>query len=70
MRGTILIVDDEPEILTALRDQLEDEFDVWSAVSPLTALEILADEPSISVIVSDQRMPEMTGDVMLVSAPW
>ncbi len=68
MRGTILIVDDEPEILTALRDQLEDEFDVWSAVSPLTALEILADEPSISVIVSDQRMPEMTGDVMLTRA--
>jgi PAS domain S-box-containing protein len=68
MRGTILIVDDEPEILTALRDQLEDEFDVWSAVSPVAALEILADEPSISVIVSDQRMPEMTGDVMLARA--
>jgi PAS domain S-box-containing protein len=68
MRGTILIVDDEPEILTALRDQLEDEFDVWSAVSPLTALEILADEPTISVIVSDQRMPEMTGDAMLARA--
>jgi signal transduction histidine kinase len=68
MRGTILIVDDEPEILTALRDQLEDDFDVWSAVSPVTALEILADEPSISVIVSDQRMPEMTGDVMLARA--
>jgi signal transduction histidine kinase len=64
-RGTILIVDDEPEILTALRDLLEDEFNVWSAVSPLTALEILADEPSISVVVSDQRMPEMTGDVLL-----
>lgn len=68
MRGTILIVDDEPEILTALRDQLEDEFDVWSAVSPVTALEILGDEPSISVIVSDQRMPEMTGDVFLSRA--
>jgi PAS domain S-box-containing protein len=68
MRGTILIVDDEPEILTALRDLLEDEFDVWSAVSPIAALEILTDEPSISVIVSDQRMPEMTGDVFLAKA--
>jgi PAS domain S-box-containing protein len=68
MRGTILIVDDEPEILTALRDLLEDEFDVWSAISPISALEILADEPSISVIVSDQRMPEMTGDVFLSKA--
>ena len=68
MRGTILIVDDEPEILTALRDLLEDEFDVWSAVSPIAALEILADESSISVIVSDQRMPEMTGDVFLSKA--
>jgi len=68
MRGTILIVDDEPEILTALRDLLEDEFDVWSAASPLAALDILADEPAISVIVSDQRMPEMTGDIFLSRA--
>lgn len=68
MRGTVLIVDDEPEILTALRDLLEDEFDVWSAVSPIAALEILVDEPSISVIVSDQRMPEMTGDIFLSKA--
>jgi len=68
MRGTILIVDDEPEILTALRDLLEDEFDVWSAVSPIAALDILGDEPMISVIVSDQRMPEMTGDVFLSKA--
>jgi PAS domain S-box-containing protein len=68
MRGTILIVDDEPEILTALRDLLEDEFDVWSAESPLAALDILSDEPTISVIVSDQRMPEMTGDVFLSEA--
>ena len=57
-----------PKFSPPLRDQLEDEFDVWSAVSPLTALEILADEPSISVIISDQRMPEMTGDVMLARA--
>lgn len=68
MRGTILIVDDEPEILTALRDLLEDDYDVWSAVSPVAALDILADEPAISVIVSDQRMPQMTGDVFLSKA--
>jgi signal transduction histidine kinase/ActR/RegA family two-component response regulator len=67
-RGTILLVDDEPEILTALRDLLEDDYDVWSADAPQTALEILAQEPSISVIVSDQRMPEMTGDVLLTKA--
>ncbi|WP_459697140.1 ATP-binding response regulator [Acidisoma sp. C75] len=67
-RGMILIVDDEPEILTALRDLLEDDYDVWSAVSAQAGLEILAEEPRISVILSDQRMPEMTGDVFLSKA--
>jgi signal transduction histidine kinase len=67
-RGMILLVDDEPEILTALRDLLEDEYDVWAANSPQAALEILLQEPAISVIVSDQRMPGMTGDVLLAKA--
>ena len=61
----VLLVDDEPDILVALQDLLEDEFRVLSAVSPSDALALLACEPDVAVIVSDQRMPGMTGDVFL-----
>lgn len=64
-RDKVLIVDDETEILVALTDLLEDEFDILSAVSGQEALVVLADHPEISVIISDQRMRDMTGDIFL-----
>ncbi|MFT4934905.1 MAG: PAS domain S-box-containing protein [Pseudoalteromonas distincta] len=64
----ILLVDDEPDILVALEDLLEDRFQVLAAHGGAEALEILAREPDVAVIVSDQRMPEMTGDVFLSQA--
>ncbi|MDL2171928.1 MULTISPECIES: response regulator [Asaia] len=67
-RSRILLVDDEAEILVALTDLLEDEFDILSSTDPLEALEFLRKSPDIAVIVSDQRMPNMTGDVMLSKA--
>ena len=67
-RPTVLLVDDEPDILVALSDLLEDEYRVLSTVSPQAALELLAREPEVAVIVSDQRMPGMTGDVFLARA--
>nr|WP_198157657.1 response regulator [Methylobacterium nodulans] len=67
-RGTILAVDDEPDILVALEDLLEDEYRVLTAGRPAEALEMLAAEPDVAVIVSDQRMPGMTGDALLSRA--
>lgn len=64
----ILLVDDEPDILVALEDLLEDSFQVMAAHGGAEALEILAREPDVAVIISDQRMPEMTGDVFLSRA--
>jgi len=64
-RSLILIVDDEPEILVALSDLLEGEFDIISTTSPHEALTLVRDHPEIAVIISDQRMPGMTGDVFL-----
>ena len=61
----ILLVDDEPDILVALEDLFEGEFRVKAAHSGAEALDVLAREPDVAVIVSDQRMPEMTGDVFL-----
>lgn len=67
-RSRILLVDDEAEILVALTDLLEDEFDIISSTDPVEALEFLRQSPDIAVIVSDQRMPNMTGDVLLSKA--
>jgi len=66
--GTILVVDDEPDILIALEDLFEDEYRVLTASSPIKALDIIRKEPDIAIIISDQRMPEMQGDEFLAKA--
>ena len=66
--GTILVVDDEPDILIALEDLFEDDYRVLTASSPIKALDIIRTEPDIAIIISDQRMPEMQGDEFLAKA--
>lgn len=57
----ILVVDDEPIVLSALKETLErDRFHVVAFTSPTKALEALASQ-TFAVIISDQRMPEMSG---------
>ena len=53
-------MDDEPEILYSLQGLLRREFELYTAESGSQALEILQQHP-IHVIMTDQRMPEMTG---------
>jgi len=63
---SILIVDDEAVVLTALRVTLERQnYQVVACSSPLKALAIL-NERDFAVIISDQRMPEMLGLDFLV----
>ena len=58
---TLLLVDDEPNVLSALTRLLRREgYRILTAASPLAAFEILA-QNKVQVIVSDQRMPDMTG---------
>jgi PAS domain S-box-containing protein len=66
--GTILAVDDEPDILIALEDLFEESYRVLTTSRPAEALEILRAEPDIAVVVSDQRMPGLTGDALLAEA--
>ncbi|MXP64344.1 hybrid sensor histidine kinase/response regulator [Roseomonas sp. M0104] len=66
--ATLLLVDDEPEILVALADLFEGEFRVLTAPCGADGLALLAREPAVDVIVSDQRMPGMTGDAFLARA--
>jgi diguanylate cyclase (GGDEF)-like protein/PAS domain S-box-containing protein len=58
---TLLIVDDEPHILAALQRMLADEgYGIFTATSAHEGLELLAKNP-VQVILSDQRMPAMSG---------
>ncbi len=61
----ILVVDDEPDILSTFRYSYGDEFEVLTAESAARALDILAAHDT-AVIVADQRMPAMTGTEFLV----
>lgn len=66
--STILIVDDEPVVLSALQQTLERErFHVVACSSPTKALAIL-NERDFAVIISDQKMPEMLGLDFLIES--
>lgn len=56
----ILIVDDNPEILEFLSDDLSEKFSVFTASNALAAFDILH-EQFIHLIISDVMMPEMDG---------
>ncbi|TXT20734.1 MAG: response regulator receiver, partial [Gallionellaceae bacterium] len=61
MERTLLLVDDEENITAALARQLRgDGYTILRASGGRQGLEMLA-EHNIGVIISDQRMPEMTG---------
>ena len=62
---TVLIVDDEPRVLDALEAVLAAEFRVLRAGQGPDALRCLADEPDVAVILTDQRMPGMSGIELL-----
>jgi response regulator RpfG family c-di-GMP phosphodiesterase len=66
----ILIVDDEDSIINSLTRLLRREgFHPISATSGLKALDLLKTiETPVALIISDQRMPEMTGDQFLEKA--
>ena len=58
---TVLFVDDEANILKALQRLLRNEpLNVLTATSPQEAIELLESTPA-QVVVSDQRMPDMSG---------
>jgi len=58
----VLFVDDEASILKALRRLcVEEDFEVFTAGSGPEGLSVLEQNPDVSVIVSDQRMPGMSG---------
>lgn len=68
MQATILIVDDQTTVLSILKGILsKGPYTVLSALSAEQALEIL-ERQSVDVIISDERMPGMTGSDFLAIA--
>lgn len=61
----MLVVDDEPDNLDLLFRTFRRDFNVLKAESGVHALEVLALEGEVAVIISDQRMPEMKGTEFL-----
>jgi two-component system, NtrC family, response regulator HupR/HoxA len=59
-RPTLLLVDDEPHSLSAMRMALEDEFDCLTAGDAEAALQQMQ-EGWVQVVICDQRMPGRTG---------
>jgi CheY-like chemotaxis protein len=61
VRPVVLLVDDEPRILSALRRTLRREgYELLLAGGAADALALLT-ERSIDLVITDQKMPETTG---------
>jgi signal transduction histidine kinase len=60
-RVTVLYVDDDRANLLAFRAMADDVYDVVTARSGEEALQILSDTPDVAVLITDQRMPGMSG---------
>lgn len=64
---SILIVDDEEKVIDVLKKTFEDEYTVYSSLGGIDALDQLK-RHSIQVIITDERMPKMSGMQFLKEA--
>lgn len=63
----VLYVDDEENNLFSFKATFRVKYQVFTAISGSKAIDILNEHPDIEVILTDQRMPEMTGVEFLKS---
>src|SRR4051812_22799548 len=62
----LLIVDDEPDVCDSVHDLLRREFRVLKAHSAIEGCRIMQEE-EVHMVMSDQRMPQITGVELLTS---
>src|SRR5690349_25078971 len=67
-RPRVICVDDEPHILSGLGLHLRRRYDVEVATSGEAALDLLDRKPEAAVVISDMRMPNMSGADFLSKA--
>ncbi|QOV87761.1 hybrid sensor histidine kinase/response regulator [Humisphaera borealis] len=60
LRHCLLVVDDEPDVVKSVKDLFRLDFKVLTATSAVEALDLLQRE-TVHVVMTDQRMPDMTG---------
>lgn len=66
MKDVVLIVDDEPNVVASLKRVLIDEpYEIRSAVNGARGLDILRHGGEIKVVISDEKMPAMSGTEFL-----
>src|SRR4051812_34249988 len=63
-RHTILVVDDEADVVKSVKDLLRLDYRVLGTTRAAEAMEILEKE-EVHVVMTDQRMPEVTGVELL-----
>ncbi len=66
--ANILLVDDELSVLEGYRRSLRKQFKLDTAISGQEAIEMLCNNPHYAVIISDMRMPNMSGLELLSRA--
>ena len=57
----ILVVDDEEAILETMVFTFRGEYEVFTTTAARQGLEMLDKHAPVSVVLSDQRMPDMSG---------
>jgi signal transduction histidine kinase len=60
IQHTILVVDDEPDVVKSVQDLLRFDYRVLGATRASEGIRLLQTE-EVHIVMSDQRMPEMTG---------
>lgn len=66
MKHTLLVVDDEKDVGDSVHDLLRREFNVLKARSAEEGLKLMRDN-EVHIIMTDQRMPKVTGVELLKS---
>lgn len=64
-KSRILVVDDEEAILETMTYTFEEDYEVHTSPDAARALQILEAEGPFAVVISDQRMPDMSGVAFL-----
>jgi FixJ family two-component response regulator len=65
----ILVVDDEEAILETMTFTFQDDYEVLTSSDARRALDLLDEKAPVAVVLSDQRMPNMSG-VEFVTEVW
>src|ERR1041384_1598586 len=63
-RHTVLVVDDEGDVVASVKDLLRLDYKVLGATGAAEALRLLDQEP-VHIVMTDQRMPGITGVELL-----